>query len=252
MNKNTITVGADPEFFLTHGDHFVSAHDIVPGRKDEPFKLKHGAIQADGTAVEFNIDPASSSEEFVHNINEVLEQVRKLVPLKYSFQFLPSVEYEPKYFKRIPYEAKLLGCDPDFNAYAHGEMNHPPEEVGTMRTGAGHIHAGWDQNLDVYDEHHLLECCDVVQALDRHIGGRQDIWDNDKKRQQMYGKPGAFRPKPYGVEWRSLSNAWLNYPVLWPWLFDSVQAVVEGVKYGISVDHLPRFPFNVTNVQEAA
>ena len=29
-------------------------------------------------------------------------------------------------------------------------------------------------------------------------------------RRELYGAPGSFRPKPYGMEYRPLSNAWLK------------------------------------------
>ena len=41
------------------------------------------------------------------------------------------------------------------------------------------------------------------------------------------GFGGAFRPKPFGVEYRALSNAWVKYPMLHTWVFDSAKWIFE-------------------------
>ena len=82
MQAAKILVGADPELFMKNPNTnaFVSAHDRVPGTKYEPFKVPNGAIQVDGTALEFNIDPAHSVEEFVANIKSVKQTLESYVP----------------------------------------------------------------------------------------------------------------------------------------------------------------------------
>jgi hypothetical protein len=40
------------------------------------------------------------------------------------------------------------------------------------------------------------------------------INDPDTRRRQLYGKAGAIRFKPYGIEYRTLSNFWLADPKL--------------------------------------
>jgi hypothetical protein len=42
-------------------------------------------------------------------------------------------------------------------------------------------------------------------------------------RRELYGKAGAFRPKPYGVEYRVLSNRWLNSEALIRWVYNQSQ-----------------------------
>lgn len=217
-----LTIGADPEFFLRKDGEFVSAHDIVPGNKHKPWPLSHGAVQADGTAVEFNITPAKTAEQFTTNIRNTLIDIRKMVPKEYEFCFIPAIEYQPGYFDKLPVKFKRLGCDPDFNAWEKGQVNPKPKDVGTLRAGAGHLHLGWGKGFKPTPDH-IWDCCEMVKVLDNTLGIAAKFWDNDRKRALLYGKPGAFRPKPYGVEYRVLSNKWLCYPDLWPWLFDTVQ-----------------------------
>ena len=241
-----ITVGCDPEFFLKKGNKHVSAHDIVPGNKRNPFSLSRGAVQADGTAVEFNIVPAISADAFASNIADTIAEVRALVPRELEFDFSPSIVYPRKYFDELPQQSKDLGCDPDFNAYTslHNNPPTPPPGLETMRTGSGHIHIGWTDNKDPKDRSHFWDCCTLTKALDHYFERAKNLWDNDHRRQSLYGAKGAFRPKPYGCEYRVLSNAWLKYPKLWPWLFESVKFVVDrtvehkppGYSYGYSLN----------------
>jgi hypothetical protein len=64
-----ILIGADPELFVfTRSGKPVSAHDLIPGTKYEPHEVGNGAVQVDGVAAEFNIDPAANEDEFFFNI----------------------------------------------------------------------------------------------------------------------------------------------------------------------------------------
>ena len=66
-------IGADPEVFVTDkNNQFVSAFNMVPGDKAKPYPVPFGAVQVDGMALEFNIEPASTRQEFIHNITCLL------------------------------------------------------------------------------------------------------------------------------------------------------------------------------------
>jgi len=40
------------------------------------------------------------------------------------------------------------------------------------------------------------------------------LHDTDMRRRELYGAAGAYRPKKYGVEYRTMSNFWLRSPQL--------------------------------------
>ena len=212
-------VGADPEFFLKKGRSYVSAHDLLPGTKAVPYQVKDGAIQVDGTAVEYNINPASCSKEFVDNNVSVLGEIRGMLPDDYSFIFRPHVMYRQEYYDKLPDYSKLLGCEPDFCAYSKGQ-NPPPVPIGTMRTAAGHLHFGWTEGKDVNDPGHMEDGRMLVQMLDQHLYPVSLVWDGDTQRRRMYGKMGSYRIKPYGVEYRPLSCAWLTEEDLMAFVYD--------------------------------
>lgn len=221
-----ITIGADPELFVTEGGKYRSAYGLIPGTKKSPFKVNKGAVQVDGMALEFNIDPVRTSEEFVTNCETVLGELRNLVPDKYEFSIVPSCRFNGNHFNAQPDEAKELGCDPDWNAYTLAQ-NPAPNAETTMRTAAGHIHIGFCEDADITDDNHLIRCATLVKQLDGYLGLPSVLFDRDTKRRSLYGKAGAFRPKPYGLEYRVLSNAWLKSPELMRFVFDQTTRAVN-------------------------
>lgn len=202
-----ITVGADPEVFLGKKGMFVSAHNLLPGTKHRPHPVTRGAVQVDGMAAEFNIAPAEDEQEFINNLDVVLQQLQEMVP-EYELLHQATVQFPKEFLKDIPPEALELGCEPDFSAYTRG-VNARPDAGALMRTAGGHIHiGGWD-SPNPYETFHFNDMCRLMKAMDETVGVYSLFWDNDDKRRAMYGKPGTFRPKTYGAEYRTLSNAWL-------------------------------------------
>lgn len=208
-------IGADPEFFLLDketGKH-VSAHGMIKGDKANPQKVEGGAVQVDGMALEFNIDPVNTAEEFVSSIQLVLGQLREMIDERYEFSFVPVAHFGKEYIDAQPKKAKELGCDPDYNAYT-GEPNPVPNGDLGFRTASGHIHIGWTEGMSVTDPGHFEAARMLTKQFDYSLAVGALLWDRDRTRAEMYGKPGAFRPKPYGMEYRVLSNAWVNDPEL--------------------------------------
>lgn len=210
-NDMDILVGADPELFLTANGQFQSAFGIIPGTKKQPFKVDQGAVQVDGMALEFNIDPASTEDQFVNSIDIVLAKLREMVPEEYTFQFSPTATFDRSIMEAQPPEAVALGCDPDFNAYSL-KQNRPPKAHPQMRAAGGHVHVGWTQGADIRDKFHFDCCAKLARQLDYFLGLPSLMFDDDVERRNMYGQPGAFRPKHYGMEYRTLSNFWVNNP----------------------------------------
>lgn len=228
INGLNFTIGADPEFFVARGGKPVSAYGLVPGTKKEPFKVDNGAVQVDGMALEFNINPADTEKDFINNLDVVLKTILAMVP-GYEMYPAPVAEFGKEYIQAQPEEAKMLGCDPDFNAYTK-DANPRPNGDAPFRTASGHVHIGWTNGVDPHDPGHFEACCTLSKMLDLRLGIPSLIWDKDKKRRSLYGQPGCFRPKSYGMEYRVLSNAWLNpkHPHLRKLVFgETVKAVQD-------------------------
>lgn len=233
MFKLPVLVGADPELFMVNPNNgeFISASDNdclarIPGTKWEPYKVPHGAVQIDGTALEFNIDPAKTVDEFVYYIREVRKTMTAMVP-GYNVVAEPVARFDPDYFKfEVPSSAQELGCNPDYNGWTE-DMNPRPDPAGEpLRTASGHLHIGWTDDADVEDKDHFLLCCKVARQLDYYLGIYSLLWDSDGTRRKLYGKAGAFRPKSYGMEYRVLSNRWLDSEPLQRWVYNTIQCAM--------------------------
>ena len=225
MAKYELKVGADPEMFIKKGRSYQCAEGVIPGSKYEPHIVDKGAVQVDGMAVEFNIDPANTEDEFVDHLGTVMTTLGNMVD-GHELICKPSVTFNKKVWEGASEEAKILGCEPDYNAWT-GEVNPKPIAPKGFRTAAGHIHIGWTEDADIKDQHHINECEAIVRELDFRLGYPSLLLDPDTDRRTLYGKAGAYRPKSYGVEYRVLSNFWLKEEELQRWVYRVVKKTLE-------------------------
>lgn len=240
-------IGADPEVFVRKNGKPISAFGLIEGTKKAPCKTDYGARQVDGMALEFNINPSDSGDFDTFNLNIVkaLQDLRETSGANLYIE--PVQEFDPAFLEAQPEEAKELGCDPDFNAYTL-EENPRPDGDRPFRTGAGHIHVGWGADIPVENEEHVEICAGFIKMLDATVGMFMTLIDRDPRRRELYGKAGAFRPKPYGVEYRTPSNVWIKNKDRRLIVHALVRAAIYNMQNGVPIDKVTK-GYNETDVQ---
>jgi hypothetical protein len=200
-------VGADPELFLVKNGMISSAIGKIGGTKEFPVPAadlgKGYAYQEDNVLVEYNIPPARTHEELLERnltmIDFLTTKVKKLDPA-YGLLKVPSGEISEE-DAQDP-RAHVFGCDPDFNVWTMEPNPRPFNPNPLLRSAGGHLHFG-------------IKCTNAqairfVRALDIFVGTYSVLHDPDKRRRLLYGKAGSMRRKAYGVEYRVLSNFWVD------------------------------------------
>lgn len=212
-------LGCDPEIFLKdrNGKH-ISAIGYIKAGKDNPLQIpdmpKGFTLQEDNVALEYGIPPASSADEFVAHIEAVMQKSREWFPKGLSFSKLSCTVFTEDQMQHPL--AHIFGCDPDYCAWT-GKVNgspRPPHEY--MRSAGGHVHVETDKPAE-----------DVIKAMDLFLGVPSVLMDKGEERKQMYGKAGAFRKKPYGVEYRTLSNFWIFRKPLIRWVWNQTEKALS-------------------------
>lgn len=113
-------------------------------------------------------------------------------------------------------------CDPDFNVWSDSRPNEVGRAGANGRCAGGHIHIG-------YNNHNRITSNYLIKALDLFISVPLVIMEPNNRRKEMYGKAGAFRQQPWGVEYRSPSNFILSSSELMKWAFNQVLKAIEFV-----------------------
>lgn len=223
MSRPTITIGADPEFFLEQNGDLKSAIDRVGGNKQAPRPLggREGFfVQEDNVAVEFNIPPQTEVEGFVEAIEWSIKAISKDVSVfAYKPAFLAAALFPPTELRDS--RALVFGCDPDYNAWNNSIANPKPHAKNDrLRSCGGHVHVG-------YPEGTIKECEHLIQLMDLYLGVPSVMMDEDTTRRELYGKAGSYRVQKYGVEYRVLSNFWLKDKKYSKWVFEQTQRAVD-------------------------
>lgn len=231
MNTN-ITIGADPELFIinTKTNSVVSAVNLVPGTKDEPFQIENMpngfGLQTDNILVEFTIPPASTKEAFINNIewmkNYIREYLRNINPdydiLCKASMIVPSDQLQSE-------QAQEFGCQPDYNVYTECENPKPEGTKTNLRSAGCHIHIG-------YENPNIYESLGLIKYFDAYLGLPSIIIDSDTQRRTLYGKAGCFRLKPYGFEYRTLSSYMISDSKYTALIYDQIQKAIYAYNHG--------------------
>ena len=236
--STNLLIGADPEFFVRRKNHWISGHIFDCGTKTHPKPMMMGKCQVDGIALEINVTPAASRVRFEANVlgaKQELERFIQKTDKDVRLVAKPSIFFGHQRLSKLPEVAADLGCQPDFNAY-EGEVNPRPNKGSPIRTGAGHIHIGWMKDANVKSRSHIETCCELTKQLDYYLGLPSLLWDTDTRRRTLYGQAGAFRPKPYGLEYRVLSNKWTETRKHIGWVFDQTVKAFRWWENGVKLD----------------
>jgi len=233
-------IGADPEFFIQDiaSKEIETAIGIIPGTKDKQVEVcEEGSVHRDNVLGELNICPAGHPTTFVHNILWTLQAIDKqyLEPKGKKYLIKPSHFYEGESEDLLLHpEAQAFGCDEDYNVWHLDTTTQINSGMAkNLRTAAGHIHIGFKSTINMKEQINTILMCDLF------IGVPSILLDPDKERRSLYGKAGCFRPKPYGVEYRTPSNFWLENKQLMKWIF---QAANRAYDYRVTVSsHKKKF-----------
>jgi hypothetical protein len=221
---------------LNKNNQLVSSEGIVGGTKDDPRDLGDGIfIQEDNVAVEYNIPPCNSADELVHCINLGLTKVQKELDVYgYKIAIMASGVFDPEYIYTT--HGLTMGCEPDYSVYT-GKHNDLINSNTCLRSCGGHIHIGYDSK-SLTTRQRKISIANIVRAMDLFLCVPSMLLDSDTRRRELYGKPGSFRVKNYGLEYRSLSNFWIGSEELIRWVWDQTVLAFEFSKIESNMDFI--------------
>lgn len=220
-------VGSDPEIFIEdkNGD-VIPAFDFLPSNKEGD------TIYWDGFQAEFSTTPFDCLAWHTDNVqNKLATLLGKAKAYKKDAKLSTQtvMNIPSKLLEEGKEEHVQFGCMPSFNIYDMKGDTADGRSVN-YRSAGGHIHFGLGEER-CKDKKRVER---IVKALDAIIGvacvSLFAKYDNPRRR-QCYGLAGEYRLPPHGLEYRTLSNAWLFHPLIMNLVFDVARkALIIGEK----------------------
>ena len=253
MELSNITIGADPELFIINEKtkKVVSAVGLIPGEKGKPYRsddMPEGfGLETDNILAEFNIPPVDNKSDFIHNITYMQDYIDKFVKrinpdlgIKcIASQLVPATELQSD-------QAKLFGCDVDYNVYSQKPNPKPNGASTNIRSAGMHLHCGYNHpNIDT--------SLSLINYFDVYLGIPSVLKDKDRKRRSLYGKAGCFRLTSYGFEYRVLSSAMMNNTARLSFVWDQLEKAFDAYEneYDIPSDDDIQATINNSDVELA-
>lgn len=219
-----VSFGSDPEFFFKKGEEIIGAEKVLPPEgiyasyNSFDGKLKGiGAPQIiiDGIQGELNPNAATCRQNFARSIQSSL---RYLVNYLSGAQkdvdvlFAQNVVISKEEMESLSPASKSFGCQPSFNIYGDSPIGVLDPSQYYFRSAGGHIHLGFytpeTRTMFQKDPETVIKLLDVI------VGNTCVMLDRDEGnaiRRRTYGRAGEYRTPKHGLEYRVLSNFWMQH-----------------------------------------
>jgi hypothetical protein len=220
------TIGADPEFVIRYKNKYLPSFMFIEGTKQNPEDKGNGfAVLKDNLLIEGNIPPSSTEDSFYSNMSYLITMINLLLETKKPGAHIDFVDIA-KFDKRFIYtkDGQEFGCSSYIDAWEKCSKQSPKLGDSLYRPVGTHIHLGYDVLDDNVDP--MIMNLYLARAYDYFVSLPSDIVSYTKQRRENYGAYGAFRPTPYGIEFRTLGGYFGN-PAYTFWIYNQVQKVVE-------------------------
>lgn len=223
LEYETMMIGCDPEFFFSKKGKIIGSEKIIP-EKGLQTNSGYSKIIIDGVQAELNPRASKCRELLANEIRECFREIditlTKNKGIKANFK--QTIIVQAKEMKSLKPESQILGCSPSKNIHkTKNKIELSIAAKNLTRSAGGHIHIGKTDN-NTQNEKRINEAIknpkSLVPMLDIIVGNTCVLIDRDPgniERRKVYGKAGEYRTPSHGLEYRTLSNFWLeNYKLM--------------------------------------
>ena len=226
-----LSFGTDAEFFLEdESGAIVPASKVIPGAKHNPHVLDNGVCHPDGLSLEVGCPPSDTPEGMLANLFAVLQEVNEkfLVPSKVSIA--KSAQVNIRDVKDASKEDLEFGCGVEFDCRSPSMLKASNRDTKQqLRFSGFHIHIGYTEGQES-NYYTFKDASRLVLVLD-HLVKKHSL-ETSGKRAEQYGGLGAFRVKPYGIEYRCMDCSVITNQAKYQRLLDmlcEIPSAMEGV-----------------------
>jgi len=178
----------------------------------------------DGAQAEFSATYGSCACGVMDSIRRGLKATQTAVRAKFPNARLTAhstFEIPEEYLVNADSRFLEFGCSPSKNAYGSAGQVLANPRMLKHRFSGGHIHMGMPKDPEAYKRY--AKTIDIVAGV--ASVGMFEGYDSSVRR-QFYGLAGEYREPNHGMEYRTLSSAWLCHPAFAQLMFDLVRAGV--------------------------
>ncbi len=264
-------MGCDPEFFFKVDKKIVGAELHIPKEGLKNTITRQGGLHTalttmdtkfiiDGVQVELNPRPDTCRANLANEIAAAFRTLKAELDKKgdkVEMDFSRSIKITEGELKKLDPNNQKLGCMPSLNSHKGTECKlskiDPLKHM--QRSAGGHIHIGFKGygNLENAIKKNPNE---MVEMLDIICGNTCVLVDRDEgniERRKLYGRAGEYRLPPHGLEYRTLSNFWLEHYYLFSFAFGIARLAVNLCAHDNSKQYIEAFKSKVDmqEVQDA-
>lgn len=227
LEKNFMRLGGDPEIFILKDDKIVDS-SILEGKDLDGYNK----IVRDGYQGEIQVLPEECRETLASRYAQAIGRLyRSGLDFRLGHgEWIPEEE-----FASLDDSCKSFGCKPSLNIYGNKKVD-VDAKFYMFRPLGGHIHL----ELPASIRNSKGKIKQLVRLLDIMVGSvcvavDQNDNDNAVERRKNYGRAGEYRIKPYGLEYRTLSNFWLADNVLLSMVYGLARQAITIIEHSPKV-----------------